>query len=133
MQHIARGRFDVKLTPLANDKVAGVTLGRMIIEKQFHGDLEGTSRVEMLSAVTDVAGSAGYVAIERLTGTLCGLPGGFVLQHSGTMTRGESRLLINVVPDSGVQQLAGLSGTMSVSVVGGVHRYEFQYAIEDSG
>src|SRR5215216_7138250 len=102
----ASGTFEVKLTPQATDAPA---LGRMSIDKQFHGDLEGTSKGEMLAMGTAVEGSAGYVAIERVTGTLHGRSGTFALQHSGTMTRGEPHLTITVVPDSGTGQLAGLA------------------------
>ena len=98
MRSHAGGTFDVKLNPLTlDDKVADATLGRMSIDKQFHGDLEGTSKGEMLSAATSVKGSAGYVAIERVSGTLGGRSGSFVLQHSGTMTRGTPQLTITVV------------------------------------
>lgn len=124
----ARGTFEVKLTPLgAEDKTSGSTLGKMSIEKQIHGDLEGTSKGEMLTATTDVQGSAGYVAIERVTGTLHGRSGTFVLQHSGTMTRGAQQLVIGVVPDSATGQLAGLTGTMAISIADGKHSYEFAY------
>src|SRR5438445_13759827 len=101
----ANGTFDVKLTP-AEDSA----FGRMSIDKQFHGALEGTSKGEMLSASTSVKGSAGYVAIERVTGTLNGKNGSFVLQHYATMTRGAPQLTITVVPDSGTGELEGLSG-----------------------
>jgi Protein of unknown function (DUF3224) len=111
------GTFDVKLTPeTLADKAADKTLARMSIDKQFHGDLEGTSKGEMLSAVTRVKGSAGYVAIERVTGTLKGRKGSFVLQHSATMARGEPHLHIIVVPDSGTEELTGLTGTMKINV-----------------
>src|SRR5271157_2194808 len=105
MATYASGTFVVKMTPQGpEDKGEGSTLGRMSIDKQFHGDLEATSKGEMLSAGTDVKGSAGYVAIERITGTLRGRSGSFVLQHSGTMTRGAPQLTITVVPDSGSGQ-----------------------------
>lgn len=124
----ARGAFDVKLNPLAaNDR--GANLGRMSIEKQFHGDLEGTSQGEMLSVMSDVKGSAGYVAIERVSGTLNGQRGSFVLQHNATMNRGEPSLNIIVVPDSGCGELAGLSGTMRIIIADGKHSYEFDYAL----
>jgi hypothetical protein len=126
------GRFDIKLSPLASDKVGGVALARMSIDKQFHGDLAAISKGEMLSAVTDTKGSAGYVAIERVSGTLRGLTGSFVLQHTGIMTRGTPHLTITVVPDSGTEQLAGLSGSMSVNVVDGRHYYEFDFNVSDA-
>ena len=109
----ASGSFDVKITPLANDTpTEGSPLGRMSIDKQFHGDLEATSKGEMLTAGTAIKNSAGYVAIERVTGTLAGRTGTFALQHNATMTRGEGALNIVVVPDSGTGELTGLSGAM---------------------
>jgi hypothetical protein len=130
MSHHAAGTFDVKLTPQPpEDKTEGSTLGRMSIDKQFHGDLEATSKGEMLSAMTAVRGSAGYVAIERVSGTLQGRSGTFVLQHTGTMTRGAPQLTITVVPDSGTGQLAGLSGKMTIKIENGKHSYEFEYTL----
>jgi hypothetical protein len=120
----ASGTFDVKLTP-AEDS----TFGRMSIDKQFHGDLEGTSKGEMLSAATSVQGSAGYVAIERVTGSLKGRSGTFVFQHSGTMTRGALTLSVTVIPDSGTGQLTGLTGRMAINIVDGKHFYDFDYAL----
>jgi hypothetical protein len=109
----ASGTFEVKLSSLApDDKSEDATLGRMSIDKQFHGDLEATSKGQMLSAVTTVKGSAGYVAIERVSGTLHGRSGTFVLQHNGTMTRGAPQLTVTVVPDSGTGELVGLGGKM---------------------
>src|SRR5438132_10034781 len=98
MSNHAKGTFDVKLTPQEDKENAG--LGRLIIDKQFHGDLEGASKGQMLSA-GNAQGSGGYVAIEKITGTLNGRHGTFVLQHSGTMTRGTPQLTITLVPDSG--------------------------------
>ena len=126
----ARGNFEVKLNPLpAHDTSADARLGRMSIDKQFFGDLEGTSQGEMLSVMTDVKGSAGYVAIERVSGTLNGHRGSFVLQHNATMSRGEPFLNIIVVPDSGSGELAGLSGSMRIIIADGKHSYEFDYAL----
>jgi len=129
----AAGTFEVKLNPqkLA-DSAADSTLGRLSIEKQFHGDLEAVSKGEMLSAGTGVKGSAGYVAIERVNGTLQGRSGAFALQHSGTMTRGAAQLSVAVVPDSGTGQLAGLAGTMAINIVDGKHFYDFDYTIEET-
>ena len=111
----ATGQFDVKLTPQPFDGAPeGAKLGRMTIDKQFRGDLDGTSRGQMLTAGTDVTGSAGYVAIEQVTGTLHGRSGTFALQHTGTMSRGTPSLSITVVPDSGTGALAGLTGTMAI-------------------
>src|SRR5262245_12667616 len=126
----ASGTFEVKLAPQGTGGSAeGSTLARMSIDKQFHGDLEGTSKGEMLSAGTSVKGSAGYVAIERVSGTLKGRSGTFVLQHNGIMTRGEGQLTITVVPDSGTGQLAGLAGTMTIKIENGKHFYELEYTL----
>jgi hypothetical protein len=125
----ATGAFDVKLTPQPSDPALSASLGRLSIDKQFHGDLEGTSKGEMLTGGTDVKGSAGYVAIERVTGTLHGKRGSFILQHSGTMTRGAPQLTITVVPDSGTGGLAGLSGTMAIIIADGKHSYECEYTL----
>ena len=124
----ARGTFEVKLDPVSAHH-ADAKLGRMSIDKQFHGDLEGTSQGEMLSAMTDVKGSAGYVAIERVSATLHGRRGTFVLQHNATMNRGEPFLNIIVVPDSGSGELAGLSGSTRIIIADGRHSYEFDYSL----
>jgi hypothetical protein len=124
----AAGTFDVKLNPL-EDKVGDPTMVRMSIDKQLHGDLEGTSKGQMLAAGPDVKGSGGYVALERFTGTLQGRRGSFALQHSGTMTRGTPQLTVTVVPDSGTDQLVGLSGKMKINIVDGKHFYEFDYTL----
>ena len=130
----ATGSFDVKLTPQATDTpTEGSPLGRLTIDKQFHGDLEGTSKGEMLTAMTAVKGSAGYVAIERVTGTLRGRKGTFALQHTGLMTRGTPSLTITVVPDSGTDQLEGLSGKMAIVIAAdGTHSYEFDYTLAEA-
>jgi hypothetical protein len=126
----ATGSFDVKLAPLAAyDTTAGSTLSRMSVDKQLHGDLEGTSKGEMLIAATGTKNSAGYVAVERVTGTLKGRKGTFILQHSATMNRGVPNLVITVVPDSGTDDLAGLSGTMNIIITDGKHSYEFDYSL----
>ena len=126
----ASGTFDVTIVPqAAEEKVGDPTIGRMSIDKQFHGDLEGTSLGQMLAAMTDVAGSAGYVAIERVRGTLHGRTGTFALQHTGTMTRGVPGLIITVVPDSGTAALAGLTGTMTIEIKDGKHFYRFDYTL----
>ena len=109
---------------------SGTSLGRMSIDKQFHGDIEATSKGEMLTAMTSVKGSAGYVAIERVTGTLKRKKGTFALLHTGTMARGKQSLVITVVPDSGTGDLAGLSGTMAIRIeAGGKHFYDLEYEI----
>jgi hypothetical protein len=123
----ASGTFDVKLSPQAT---ADKDLGRLSIEKQFRGDLEGTSSGEMLTAMTAIKESAGYVAIERVTGRLQGRSGTFILQHTGTMERGKPSLSVTVVPDSGTGDLAGLTGTMTIDPGGGKHAYVFEYAIK---
>ena len=126
----ARGPFEVKLVPLPTAHPADAGLGRRSIDKQFHGDLEATSEGEMLSAGTPTQGSAGYVAIERVSGTLHGRRGSFILQHNATMTRGTPQLAIVVVPDSGADELAGISGTMNIIIEGGKHSYEFDYTLD---
>jgi hypothetical protein len=129
----ASGTFDVKLNPLTTyENAEGSPLGRLSIDKQFHGDLEATSKGEMLSAGGQVKGSAGYVAIERVRGALHGRGGSFVLQHSGRMTRGAPELIITVVPDSGTDELTGLVGTMAIIIEAGKHSYDFQYTLGDS-
>ncbi len=128
--HHAKGAFEVKLQPQgAADEAEGSQLGRMSIDKSFTGDLNATSKGEMLTALTDVKGSAAYVAIERVTGTLHSRSGSFVLAHQGAMARGESQLSISVVPDSGTGQLAGLTGQMKIIIVEGKHFYEFDYSL----
>jgi hypothetical protein len=124
------GTFVVKLTPQPQKEGgAGSALSRLAIDKQFHGDLEATSQGEMLAAGTSVEGSAGYVAIERVNGTLRGRRGSFVLQHSGTMTRGAPQLVITVVPDSGTGELTGLAGAMTITIADGQHSYAFEYTL----
>lgn len=127
----ATGSFDVKLpTQTLSHSAGGELLGRRGIDKVFHGDLDGTSQGEMLYAMTATQGSAGYVAIEYVTGTLHGRRGSFALQHSSTMTRGEPRQSVTVVPDSGTGELAGLTGSMTIIIEpGGKHRYEFDYTL----
>jgi len=126
----ATGTFDVKLSPQPADAYAdGIGLARMTIDKTFAGELEGSSKGQMLSAMGAVKGSAGYVAIERVSGTLAGRRGTFVLQHHATMDRGSPSLTISVVPDSGADELAGLAGTMQIKIEGGQHLYEFTYTL----
>ena len=126
----AHGTFEVKVTPVASDPAQGGALGRMTLDKRFEGDLVGISKGEMLTATTAVKGSAGYVAIESFEGTLQGRDGAFVLQHLGTMDRGEQRLLITIVPDSGTAALIGISGTMSITITQGKHFYDLDYTLE---
>jgi Protein of unknown function (DUF3224) len=134
MTNHAHGTFEVKLVPQNSDNEvsASANLGRLSIDKRFQGDLEGTSKGEMLSAGTEVKGSAGYVAIERVTGALDGRSGSFVLQHSGTMNRGVPQLSVTVVPDSGTEQLRGISGALAIKIEGGKHFYEFDYTLPEA-
>ena len=129
----AVGTFDVKMTPQVSGASSGdVSISKMSIEKQFHGAIEGNSKGEMLASMGAVQGSAGYVAMERFTGTLDGRAGSFVLQHNGTLNRGVPALSVNIVPDSGTEQLSGLSGSMKIDVIDGTHHYEFTYKFEDT-
>lgn len=126
----ARGTFDVTMLPDgAPDAAPGATLGRMTLDKRYRGDLAGAGAGTMLSAVTGTKGSAGYVAIERFTGTLHGREGSFVLQHSGTMARGAQQLSITVVPDSGTGDLAGLAGTLAIRIEDKTHFYEAAFTL----
>ena len=128
----ATGTFEVTLTPQGNpDAGPGATLGRMLIDKQFHGDLVAAGKGEMLTAMTKIDGSAGYVAIERVTGTLDGRQGSFVFQHTGHMNRGTQQLIIVVVADSGSGQLIGLAGELAIAIKDGQHFYTFDYSLPD--
>lgn len=130
MQETARGTFEVKLSPQPPAEGAGdPALNRMALDKTFSGDLQGTSRGQMLAYRSDVEGSAGYVALERVEGGLAGRRGSFVLQHFGVMDRGAPELTVRVVPDSGTGELAGLQGTMTIEIEGGTHRYGFTYSL----
>lgn len=128
----ATGEFDVKLNALsayAVDSADGPPLGRMSIDKQFRGDLEGTSVGEMLTAGSAAKGSAAYVAVERVTGTLHGKKGSFALHHRGVLSKGEGELSVTVAPDSGTGELVGLVGEMAIIVGGGKHSYELEYTL----
>lgn len=125
----ASGAFEVKMNPQTDENVGDPTVGRMALDKQYHGDLEAVSKGQMLATMSEVQGSGGYVALERVNGTLDGHSGTFALQHSGAMTRGAAQLSITVVPDSGTGELVGLSGTMTINVVDGKHFYEFEYEL----
>jgi hypothetical protein len=125
----ATGSFDVKLTP---QETADKMMGHILLAKQFHGDLEGTSTGEMFTSGTAVEGSAGYVARERITGALHGKTGSFIVQHLGTMRRGSYNLRIEIVPDSGTDQLVGLAGSMKIIIEpGGKHLYELDYDLDE--
>jgi len=129
----ASGTFDVKLNPEASDTPAeGSALGRLSIAKEWHGDVEGTSAGVMLTASSNEKNSAGYVAVERVTGTLRGRAGTFALQHSGTMNRGAPTLVITVVPDSGTGALLGMTGTLKIIIEDGKHAYELDYTLPPS-
>ena len=129
----ASGTFEVKVVPqAADDQSKPAAVSRMTIDKQFDGGLNGTSRVEMLTAGTDVKGSAVYVAIEQFTGTLAGHKGSFLLHHTGIMTRGAPQLTVSVVPDSGTGQLVGLTGTMNIIIADGKHSYDLEYTLPES-
>ncbi len=130
MTRIAKGTFEVRMSPAPPDGAAAdASLGRMTLDKDFHGDLEGTSQGQMLFAGTAVEGSAGYVAIERVSGTLHGRQGTLVLQHNGIMTRGVGELTIRVVPDSGTGELEGVAGRMVINIEGEGHFYEMEYTL----
>jgi hypothetical protein len=127
----AAGPFEVKLLPLDTSFDGDAPpLGRMSIEKQFSGDLEGTSQGEMLSAMSAVKGSAGYVAIEKVTGTLHGRSGTFTLQHSATMNRGVPSLSVTVIPDSGTGELTGITGSLQIIIENTKHSYIFDYSLD---
>ncbi|WP_456427713.1 DUF3224 domain-containing protein [Rhodocaloribacter sp.] len=127
----ASGTFEVKLTPQPQDVAPeGPGFGSMSIDKQFYGDLEARSEGRMLTAMTSIKGSAGYVALERVSGTLHGRSGTFVLQHSGAMRRGAQNLTVTVVPDSGTGELVSLSGEMTITIAEGKHFYAFTYMLD---
>ncbi len=129
-EHIS-GTFDVTMGKEAVHEAAEDSgIGRMSLDKQYHGDLNATGVGEMLAAMTGTPGSAGYVAMEFVEGTLGGRSGSFFLQHSGTMNRGQPTLSVTVVPDSGTGELTGLSGRLSIRIVGGKHLYDFDYSFE---
>jgi hypothetical protein len=130
----AKGAFTVKTTPQAwsegeQGSVTDHSLGRFLLDKQYHGGLEATAEGQMLTAGSPQKGSAAYVAVERVNGTLGGRKGSFMLTHSGTMNKGDLQLLITVVPDSGTDELAGMSGTLSIQIVDGKHNYELAYSL----
>lgn len=132
MTHHATGPFDVKVTH-QDDSSADPLLARMMLDKQYHGDLEATGQGQMLTAGTAVKGSGAYVAIEKVSGTLKGRTGSFVLQHTGTMTQNVPLLSITVVPDSGTGQLAGITGKMTITIAaGGKHSYDFEYTLPNT-
>jgi hypothetical protein len=127
----ATGTFDVKITPLSGETESEKVMGRMSIDKQFHGGIEGTSLGQMLSAMTEVKGSGVYVAIERVSGKLNGRSGTFLLHHTGIMDRNVPQLTISVVPDSGTGELEGLQGSLTIKIEGGKHFYDFAYTLPE--
>jgi hypothetical protein len=129
MSEMAKGTFEVKAAPVAPDAGDDTGIGRLTLDKRFSGDLEGSSRGQMLGFRSSTDGSAGYVAMERVTGKLGGRSGSFVLQHNGTMTRNAPHLSVTVVPDSGTGDFTGIAGRMTIIVADGKHNYEFAYAI----
>ena len=126
---IARGTFEVQMTPRPQDDPAGGPFERLFGAKQFHGDLEGTSKGHMLATRSSIEGSGAYVALELVTGKLNGKQGSFVLQHNGTMRKGAYEMRISVTPDSGTEELAGISGTMTILIENGKHSFVFEYTL----
>jgi uncharacterized protein DUF3224 len=129
MSEMAKGTFEVKAAPVAADSGDDSGIGRLTLDKKFSGDLEGTSRGQMLGFRSATDGSAGYVAMEKVTAKLGGRRGSFVLQHTGTMTRNAPSLNVTIVPDSGTGEFTGISGTMTIIIAEGKHNYEFAYKI----
>lgn len=127
----AAGPFKVVMNPIPVYNTDDPAMGRMSLDKQFHGDLEAVSKGEMLSFMDRAKGSGVYVAIERVTGSLKGREGSFVLHHTGIMNRGEPQLSVMVAPDSGTGQLIGITGTMTIDIDAGAHSYGFDYSLPD--
>jgi hypothetical protein len=133
MTRHAEGTFDVKTTPLPpDDATTGTAIGRFALSKQFHSDLEATSKGEMLSSGDPAKGNAGYVAIEHITGTLHGHAGSFALQHIGSMDHGNYKLSVVVVPGSGTEELTGIAGTMIITIANGKHSYNLEYTLPEA-
>jgi len=126
----ASGTFAVKVSPQAPDEGDTSGVGRLLLDKEFQGDLAATSKGQMLAVSTAVEGSAGYVAMEQVKGSLDGKNGSFALQHFGKMTRGTPELNVTVVPDSGTEELTGLAGKMQIIIADGSHSYEFEYELD---
>jgi hypothetical protein len=129
----AKGEFDVTITPQpSDDKSEGSQMGRMTIDKVFRGDLEGTSKGEMLTAMAPAVKDSGvYVAVERVTGALNGRKGTFAMHHTGIMDRGKQNLTVTIVPDSGTGELAGITGAMKIIIDGKKHFYELEYSLKN--
>jgi Protein of unknown function (DUF3224) len=129
----AKGTFEVKMAPQpAQEGVGDASIGRMALDKQYSGELEATAKGQMLAIRSPVEGSAGYVALERISGVLHGRRGEFALQHNGTMTRGVPQLTVTVVPDSGTGELLGLAGTLTITQTDGKHFYDIEYTLPDA-
>lgn len=129
MPQRATGQFNVAMKPASSEYEASTTTSRMVLDKQYFGDLDAIGKGEMLTAVTDTQGSAAYVAIERVTGALNGRTGSFVLQHAGTMSGGADQLSITIVPNSGTEQLTDITGTLAIKRDEGKHYYEFDFVL----
>jgi hypothetical protein len=131
MPHQIHGRFTVTVTPQPHvENVGDAAIGRMSLDKQFFGPLDAVSKGQMLASRSEIPGSAGYVAMERVVGSLDGRTGTFVLMHHATMNRGAPQLTITVVPDSGTGDLVGLRGSMGITIVEKEHFYDFEYTID---
>ncbi len=132
MSPLATGTFEVQMLPIEQTAPApGGTQGRLSLDKQFQGDLEGVGKGQMLTAMSEVKGSAGYVAIERVTGTLHGRLGSFALQHCGLMDRGAQQLVVTIVPDTGTGELTGITGTLRIRIEERKHFYDLEYEFRD--
>lgn len=130
MTGMAKGSFDLTMkAPPAGEGAGRVAVGRMLLDKQYHGDLIGVGQGEMLSAGNPAVGSAGYVAIEHVTGTLGDRSGSFALQHAGVMHDGTSQLAISIVPGSGTGDLAGIAGTLKIDIIERQHYYQLDYTL----
>ena len=126
----ASGEFDVKIVPQKDEGIGDPTIGRMSVDKTYRGDLEGVGLAQMLTGMSEAVKDSGtYVAIERVRGTLQGRKGSFAVWHSGTMTRGAQNLIITVIPDSGTEELKGITGTMTIDIRDGKHFYGLDYTL----
>lgn len=123
------GEFEVKIVPVDSEDSQ---IGMMLLDKKYLGDLDATGKGRMLTGMTSVKNSAAYVAIERIEGVLKGKRGNFLIQHSGSMSKGSQTLVIRVVPDSGTGDLLGLEGTMDIRIVDRKHFYDFQYTLPEA-
>jgi hypothetical protein len=130
----ASGTFEVKIVPQKDEGIGDPTIGRMSVEKVYHGELEGTGRAQMLTGMAEAVKDSGtYVAIERVRGTLHGRKGSFAVWHSGTMNRGTQSLIITIIPDSGTEELTGITGAMTIDIRDGKHFYGIDYSLPQGG